>query len=264
MRILVAITEVATPDDTIEFSDKSIIESNFTYGLNEWDEYAIEEAIQISESDSDSDSDVISVTIAPPRAEKTIRMALAKGVTKAIRVWDPKLELLPFLDPQLKAKIIAKVVSIVSPDIILTGVQSSNDCWGSTGVALAAEVGFNWATLVTDLELSGDVAHVRRELENGIDELAEVTLPAVFTIQTGINKPRYASLRGIKQAQQKELEVLSLSDLSSDPDEFQSKINFIEFSLPISNSAIQFFEGNPNEQAAQIATIIKDLGFGGG
>ena len=230
MRILVAITEVATPDDTIEFSDKSITESNFTYGLNEWDEYAIEEAIQISESTANSD--VISVTIAPPRAEKTIRMALAKGVTKAIRVWDPQLESLPFVDPRLKAKILAKVVSTLSPDIILTGVQSSNDCWGSTGVALAAEVGFNWATLVTDLELSGDVAHVRRELENGVDELAEVTLPAVFTIQTGINEPRYASLRGIKQAQQKELDTLSFSDLSTDPDEFRSDINLIEFSLP--------------------------------
>jgi len=261
MRILVAITEVATPDDTIEFSDKSITESNFTYGLNEWDEYAIEEAIQISESTANSD--VISVTIAPPRAEKTIRMALAKGVTKAIRVWDPKLESLPFIDPRLKAKILAKVVSTISPDIIFTGVQSSNDCWGSTGVALAAEVGFNWATLVTDLELSGDVAHVRRELENGVDEIAEVTLPAVFTIQTGINEPRYASLRGIKQAQQKELETLSFSDLSPDPDEFQSNINLIEFSLPTSNSTIQYFEGTPKEQATQIATIIKDLGFGG-
>ena len=187
MRILVAITEVATPDDTIEFSDKSITESNFTYGLNEWDEYAIEEAIQISESTANSD--VISVTIAPPRAEKTIRMALAKGVTKAIRVWDPKLESLPFIDPRLKAKILAKVVSTISPDIIFTGVQSSNDCWGSTGVALAAEVGFNWATLVTDLELSGDVAHVRRELENGVDEIAEVTLPAVFTIQLELMNP---------------------------------------------------------------------------
>ena len=262
MRILVAITEVATPDDTIEFSDKSITESNFTYGLNEWDEYAIEEAIQISESTANSD--VISVTIAPPRAEKTIRMALAKGVTKAIRVWDPQLESLPFVDPQLKAKILAKVVSTLSPDIILTGVQSSNDCWGSTGVALAAEVGFNWATLVTDLELSGDVAHVRRELENGVDELAEVTLPAVFTIQTGINEPRYASLRGIKQAQQKELDTLSFSDLSTDPDEFRSDINLIEFSLPTSNSTIQYFEGTPKEQAAQVATIIKGLGFGGG
>ena len=240
MRILVAITEVATPDDTIEFSDKSITESNFTYGLNEWDEYAIEEAIQISESTANSD--VISVTIAPPRAEKTIRMALAKGVTKAIRVWDPQLESLPFVDPRLKAKILAKVVSTLSPDIILTGVQSSNDCWGSTGVALAAEVGFNWATLVTDLELSGDVAHVRRELENGVDELAEVTLPAVFTIQTGINEPRYASLRGIKQAQQKELDTLSFSDLSTDPDEFRSDINLIEFYLPTSNSTIQYFE----------------------
>ena len=262
MRILVAITEVATPDDTIEFSDKSVTESNFTYGLNEWDEYAIEEAIQISESTANSD--VISVTIAPPRAEKTIRMALAKGVTKAIRVWDPQLESLPFVDPRLKAKILAKVVSTISPDIILTGVQSSNDCWGSTGVALAAEVGFNWATLVTDLELSGDVAHVRRELENGVDELAEVTLPAVFTIQTGINEPRYASLRGIKHAQQKELETLSFSDLSTDPEAVQSNINLIAFSLHTSDNTIQYFEGTPKEQAAQVATIIKDLGFGGG
>ena len=118
--------------------------------------------------------------------------------------------------------------------------------------------------MVTDLELSGDVAHVRRELENGVDELAEVTLPAVFTIQTGINEPRYASLRGIKQAQQKELDTLSFSDLSTDPDEFRSDINLIEFSLPTSNSTIQYFEGTPKEQAAQIATVIKDLGFGGG
>ena len=261
MRILVAITEVATPDDKIDFSDKSITETNFTYGLNEWDEYAIEEAIQISESSPESD--VISITIAPPSAEKTIRMALAKGVTKAIRVWDPQLESLPFLDSQLKAKILSKVASTLYPDVILTGVQSSNDCWGSTGVILAAEIGFNWATLVTKLDISGKVASVRRELENGVDEIAEVNLPAVFTIQTGINEPRYASLRGIKQAQQKELEVMSLGDLSSNLDEFKPKTNLIEFSLPISNNSIQYIEGTPSEQATQIATILKDHGFGG-
>ena len=137
-------------------------------------------------------------------------------------------------------------------------------CQENTAIWFLMSLRRLFASKYTSFELSGEVAHVRRELENGIDELAEVTLPAVFTIQTGINEPRYASLRGIKQAQQKELEVLSFSDLSSDPAEFQSKINFIEFSLPVSNSKIQFLEGNSNEQAEQIATIIKDFGFGGG
>ena len=260
MKLLVGITEVATPEDAIDISDNSLNETDFTYGLNEWDEYAIEAAIQVAESVPGSE--VVSVTIAPKSAEKTIRMALAKGVDRSIRIWDSELEKLPFLDPQLKSQILSKIVPQISPDIIFTGVQSSSDSWGSTGVSLAAKIGFNWATLVTELEISGNKANVRRELENGVDELAEVTLPAVLTIQTGINSPRYASLRGIKQAQQKELEVLSLSDLSTDMDEFKPRIDLIEFSLPISNNSIQYFEGTPPEQAAQIADIIKGLGFG--
>jgi electron transfer flavoprotein beta subunit len=213
MKILVTVKEVAEVEDEFQIDGLDIDTRYLDYDLNEWDDYAVEEAVQISEENDDVE--VVTVTIGPERAEETIRMALAKGADRAVRVWDDAIEDAAYLDVETKAAILAAVAEAEDPDLILSGVQAGDDSNGATGVALAKLLDMEWAAVVNalDLDVEGGVASVHRELEGGIEELTDVDLPAVLTIQTGINEPRYASLRGIRMAQRKELDVQGLGDL---------------------------------------------------
>lgn len=260
MKILVTVKEVAEAEDEFEIDGLDIDERYLEYDLNEWDEYAIEEAVQIKESGEDVE--VVSVTIGPERAEETVRMALAKGVDRAIRVWDDDLAAAETVDIATKADILAAVVEEESPDLVFTGVQANDDSFGATGVALAETIGFEWGAVVNALDLDRDaeVAHVHRELEGGIEELTDIQLPAVLTIQTGINEPRYASLRGIRQAQSKPLDVSTLSDLGLGEDVLETPVDRTAMYEPESESDATVFEGSPEETAGQLADLLQDMG----
>src|SRR5699024_7969869 len=134
------------------------------------------------------------------------------------RVWDDDLEATEYLDSETKAELLAAVAEEEEPDLILSGVQTDDNAFGATGVSLAERLGFEWAAVVNglDYEAGAETASVHRELEGGVEELTDVELPAVFTIQTGINEPRYASLRGIRQAQSKEIAPKTLSEVGLD------------------------------------------------
>ena len=266
MKILVTVKEVAEVEDDFEIDGLAVDDRYLGYDLNEWDDYAVEEAVQMAEAGA-SDVEVVSVTVGPERAEETVRMALAKGVDRAIRVWDDALADAGLLDVAAKTRILRAVVEEEEPDLVLTGVQASDDAFGATGVSLADAVGFEWAAVVNDLDLDlnlGDdgVASVRRELEGGVEELSEVETPAVFTIQTGINDPRYASLRGIRQAQSKEIAHRSLADLGLDAGAVESAVEVTEMSVPASESDATLFEGSPQEAAAQLAEALREKGVG--
>ncbi len=258
MKILVAVKEVAEAEDEFEIDGLDIDERYLEYDLNEWDDYAIEEAVQIAEAGDDVE--VVSVTVGEERTEETIRMALAKGVDRAIRVWDDTLAGADTLDVSAKADILSAVVEAEDPDLVLTGVQANDDGYGATGVSVAEVAGYEWAAVVNDLELDGDTAHVRRELEGGVEELTDVELPAVLTIQTGINEPRYASLRGIRQAQSKPLDVQGLEDLGLDESVVESSVERTAMFEPESESDVVTFEGGADEEAAQLAELLRDKG----
>ncbi|WP_224333062.1 electron transfer flavoprotein subunit beta/FixA family protein [Haloprofundus halobius] len=260
MKILVTVKEVAEVEDDFEIDGLGIDEAYLEYDLNEWDDYAVEEAVQIAEAGDDVE--VVSVTIGPERSEETIRMALAKGADRAIRVWDDAFEDVDLLDVAAKTRLFAAVVEQEDPDLVLTGVQASDDGFGATGVSVADEVGFEWAAVVNELELGEDVANVRRELEGGVEELTEVDLPAVLTIQTGINEPRYASLRGIRQAQRKEIAPMGLGDLGLDASALDSPIELTGMREPESESDATIFEGSAEETAAQLADVLREKGVG--
>ncbi|WP_224450176.1 electron transfer flavoprotein subunit beta/FixA family protein [Haloprofundus salilacus] len=260
MKILVTVKEVAEVEDDFEIDGLGIDEAYLEYDLNEWDDYAVEEAVQIAESGDDVE--VVSVTIGPERSEETIRMALAKGADRAIRVWDDAFESVDLLDVAAKTRLLAAVVEQEEPDLVLTGVQASDDGFGATGVSVADAVGFEWAAVVNELELEESVANVRRELEGGVEELTEVDLPAVFTIQTGINEPRYASLRGIRQAQRKEIAPMGLDDLGLDASALDSPIELTGMREPESESDATIFEGDAEETAAQLADVLREKGVG--
>ena len=264
MKVLVTVKEVAEVEDDFEIEGTQIGEQFLEYDLNEWDDYAVEEAVLIQEAGDDVE--VVSVTIGPERSEETIRMALAKGVDRAIRVWDDALESTELLDVAAKTRILRAVVEAEEPDLVLTGVQASDDSFGATGVSLADAIGSDWAAVVNALDIDAlhaeNVANVRRELEGGVEELTEIDLPAVLTIQTGINEPRYASLRGIRQAQSKEIAPRTLSDLGLDLADVESDLVLTEMYEPESESEATIFDGSAEEAAGQLATVLREKGVG--
>lgn len=260
MRILVTAKETAIVEDEFTISANQIDDQYLTFDLNEWDNYAIEEAVQIQE-DADGEVEVVAVTIGPKQSEETIRQALAKGADRAVRVWDDGLAAADLLDVETKAGLLAAVAEQEDPDLVLTGVQSGDDLWRATGVALARELGYQWAAVVNQLDLDAELkmAHVHRELEGGIEEVTDVALPAVMTIQSGINDPRYASLRGIRSAQSKPLDVQTREDLGFDGD-LDGALTLRGLAEPESESDAEFFEGDADEQAAQLADLLDNEG----
>ena len=260
MQIAVALTDVASLSDDFQLVDGAVPSEYRSYALNEWDEFALEAAVQLVESGIASE--VVTVTIGPERSEETIRKGLAKGADRAIRIWDEQLASAPILDSQTKSAALAGAVETIEADLVLTGVQTSDDMFGATGVQLAATLGYGWAAIVTDLDVDPDegVMDVRRELEGGTDQLVSVDLPAVCTIQTGINDPRYASLRGIRMAQQAEIEVLDLDALGLSS--VEPSIEISERRRPPRPEGAARLEGSATETAAELAEILRDRGVG--
>jgi electron transfer flavoprotein beta subunit len=261
MKLLVTVKEVAEPEDDFEISGLEIDEKFLEYDLNEWDDYAVEEAVQLKEENDEVD-EVVAVTIGPERSEETIRMALAKGADRAVRVWDDAFEAGEVLDPNAKAEVLAAVAEEEDPDLIFTGVQADDDSIGGTGVALADKLGFQWAAVVNNFEydIEEGVANVHRELEGGVEEVTEVEGPAVFTIQTGINEPRYASLRGIRQAQSKEIAPKTLDNLGLDDSAVETPIGINDMYEPTSESDTEYIEGSPEDMADGIAELLRNKG----
>ncbi|WP_256296162.1 electron transfer flavoprotein subunit beta/FixA family protein [Haloarchaeobius salinus] len=263
MKVLVTVKEVAAVEDEFQIAGTSIDETYLEYDLNEWDDYAVEEAVQLQEAGIADE--VVAVTIGPERAEETIRMALAKGADRAVRVWDDALEGADLLDVGAKTAILEKVVEEEDPDLVLSGVQADDDGFGATGVSLADALGFEWAAVVNHLDqdsVESGTASVRRELEGGVEELTDVELPAVLTIQTGINEPRYASLRGIRQAQRKEIAPKTLGDLGLDAAAVENELTLTDMYEPETESDATYFEGGPEEEAAQLADLLREKGVG--
>ncbi|WP_280537024.1 electron transfer flavoprotein subunit beta/FixA family protein [Halopenitus sp. POP-27] len=260
MKALVTVKEVATVGEEFEIDETEIPPKYLETELNEWDSFALEEAVQLREADIIEE--VVTVTIGPESCEDTIRQALAKGADRGIRIWDEALEDVPLLDVNAKTEILSAVVESENPDLILSGVQAGDDGFGATGVSLAREIGFQWGAVVNHLhhEIEDGVAAVRRELEGGIEEETEIELPAILTIQSGINEPRYASMRGIRQARQKELAAMTLADLGVTSDAVTPELRLTDMYEPETESAATVFEGDADETAGQLADLLENKG----
>lgn len=259
MKILVPVKLIATLDEDFELLDdgKDVDPDYLDYELNEWDDYSYEEALRIMEAGDGVE--VVPVTVGPDEADDALRRCLAKGGDRGIRVWDEAIE---GSDPSAIARILTRVIEREQPDVVFAGTLSSDHAFAQTGMLIAAGLGWPHAAVVNHLELKpGDAsATVHRELEGGLEEKMTIDLPAVLTIQLGINEPRYASLRGIKQAKRKEIEVLSHEDIGMSDDEVGvagSLSRTRRLVMPEKGQA-EFIEGTPAEQVARLAEIIKD------
>jgi electron transfer flavoprotein beta subunit len=264
MKILVAVKQVAALDEDFEIrADGKDVDPDFLVrDLNEWDDFSLEEAMKIKESGS-TPVEVVAVCIGPEDADEALRKCLAKGADRAIRVWDDAIE---GSDSIAIARLIAAVATREAPDLLFAGVQSSDHTYASTGIATAALLDWPHAAVVTSLTYTpgANTAVFRRELEGGVLHEMQIECPAVLTIQLGINTPRYASLRAIKQAAAKPIEVLTLEDLGVAPvhvGENGSLSRVRRMYIPEKGRA-QMIEGSVEEMAARLAQIIKDRAGG--
>jgi electron transfer flavoprotein beta subunit len=260
MKILVAVKQVAALDEDFEIrADGKDVDPDFLVrDLNEWDDYSLEEAMKIKEA-ATVPVEVVAVCVGPEDAEEALRKCLAKGADRAIRVWDDAIE---GSDSIAIARIIAAVAAREAPDMLFAGVQSSDHTFASTGIATAALLDWPHAAVVTSLTYTPGArsAVFRRELEGGVLHEMQIECPAVLTIQLGINTPRYASLRSIKQAAAKPIEVLSPEDLgvaAGDVGESGSVSRVRRMYIPEKGRA-EMIEGTVEEKAARLAQIIKD------
>lgn len=223
------------------------------YVMNEWDNYAIEEAVLIKEKFG---GEVTAVTVGPEDDEEVLRRCLAMGADRAIRV-DPRN--LP-LDFFVISRILSAVVGGLKFDLILTGVQADDVNNGAVGIMLAERLGLAHAAVVTGIETSGGEATIRVELEGGTDEVSKIKLPALLSIQTGINEPRYVSIMGIRKAAKKELRVVDVGDLGLQEEDLLPWTKVEEVFFPPETQGAEIIEGDPGTVAEAILRILKEKG----
>jgi len=201
MKIAVCIKQVPTREWQPRLTDdrRSIREQDASWELNEPDAYALEEALRLREAQG---GEVVVCTAGPARAAQVLREALARGADRAIHVEDPALG---SADAMVVAGALADACREEAFDLILTGLQSDDHGYAQTGVVLAARLGLPHATIIMDVKIEGSRLRVKRELEGGWFQWVGMPLPAVLTIQSGINQLRYATLKGIMAAKKKEI-----------------------------------------------------------
>jgi electron transfer flavoprotein alpha/beta subunit len=204
----------------------------------------VEEALRIRERLGEGE--VVAITVGDEESEGALRRCLAMGADRAVRVdAEP-------LDPISTARALAPAIAAESPDLVLAGVQSADSVQGSTGTALAELVGLPRVAVVTRFEWDGSgPATVDRELEGGLVDVVEVETPALLTIQTGINQPRYANLRAIKQADQQEIAVVAAE--TGEP-AYRVRRMF----TPPRGEGAQLLDGGPAQVAERILELVQE------
>ena len=250
MRIAVLMKAVVEPESRIELgTDGEVQRANFRYELNEYDLYAVEEGIRMAEL---YEAEVTVVSAGPEEAVQSLRKGLAMGATDAIFV--PVEGSMG--DAFLSATVLAAALKPIQPDLVLAGVES-NDLGGSqVGVLVAEQLGYVAATMTISVQVGNDgVLNVRRELEGGNFVEVNLQMPAVLTIQTGLNEPRYPSLKGIMAAKRKDLVRLELSSLDLSGSQL---VETIEYSYPPQRERAQMLEGSSEAIAGELVSLLRE------
>jgi electron transfer flavoprotein beta subunit len=207
VNIIVCIKQVPAKDAPLAIAGNWIKESDIGFEMNEPDSYALEEALRLKEKHG---GEVIALSMGPERVKQTIKEALAKGADRAIHIADDHFA---ELDPLRSAKALAAAIQKEKADLILTGLQSDDHGFGQTGVLLAGLLDLPHATIIMQIEVQDGKMKLKRELEAGWFQWMECPLPAVLSIQSGINKVRYATLKGIMAAKKKEIRTIARESL---------------------------------------------------
>src|SRR4051812_36379172 len=251
MKILVCVKQVPQKDAPLKLNESGTwIREDVSYEVNEPDAYALEEALRQKEKHG---GEVVVITAGPARAQQVLREALAKGADRAIHLEDEKFVTLDALNI---AKAFAASIKEEQFDLIFTGLQSDDYGYAQTGVLLAQLLGYPHATIIMHIEKNDGGIKVKRELEAGFFQFVQMPLPAVLTIQSGINKLRYATLIGIKQAKNKPLRKVPLAEVQSAIGASLQKIE--RMYIPQKTKKTEYLEGSASEIAKKLVDKLRN------
>ena len=250
MKIAVLIKQVPGSDSALPLNgDGSWIDDGLVnFVMNESDNYALEEGLQIREKIGDGE--VVIVSMGPERVQRVIREGLAKGADRGIYLEESGQS---ETDPLSIAKSFALVLKDEGFDLILTGLQSDDTGMGQTGVLLGELLGMSTATLGIETDILSDTIRVKRELESGWFQWVKLPLPASVSIQSGINQPRYPSLKGIMGAKKKDVKIVTGSDHRTDT-KWQSLDRLF---IPMADKQTEMIEGDADTVVARLVEILR-------
>jgi electron transfer flavoprotein beta subunit len=248
MKIAVCIKQVPTREWQPRLNDSKtwIREQDVSYEMNEPDAYALEEALRLREKHG---GEVVVCSAGPARVQTVIREALARGADRAIHV---EHDSLGAADAFVIAEALAAAMKDENFDLVLTGLQSDDQGHGQTGVILAERLGIPSSTIIMDIQVEGNALRVKRELEGGWFQWIAMPLPALLTIQSGINQLRYATLKGIMAAKKKEIRKAALSD------GLQPAQQIVGLAVPTRSKQTQMINGSPADAAKELVRRLRE------
>lgn len=251
MNIYVLVKRTFDTEEKLVISNGKIQEDGAEFIINPYDEYAIEEAINVRDAHG---GEVTVVTIGGEDAEKQLRTALAMGADKAVLInTEDDLE---ETDQFTTAYILAEYLKDKDADLILGGNVAIDGGSGQVGPRVADLLGINYVTTITSLEIDGGTAKIVRDIEGDAEEL-EASLPLLVTAQQGLNEPRYPSLPGIMKAKKKPLEELELDDLDIDEEDVEAKTETVDVYLPPKKEAGRILEGEVADQVSELVSLLR-------
>jgi electron transfer flavoprotein beta subunit len=248
MKIAVCIKQVPTREWQPRLRDDKtwIREQDASFEMNEPDAYALEEGLRLREKHG---GEVVVCTAGPARVQQVLREALARGADRAIHVGDDSLAA---ADAFVSAGALASAMADEKFDLVLTGLQSDDQGHAQTGVVLAERLGIPHSTIIMEIQIQGSHVRVKRELEGGWFQWVAMPLPALLTIQSGINQLRYATLKGIMAAKKKEIRTVGL------PAGLQPSQQIVALALPVRSKQTQMIAGSPSEAASELVRRLRE------
>jgi electron transfer flavoprotein beta subunit len=259
MEILVCVKRVPdSAENEIEVNaDGSDIErDDLVYSVNEWDNYAVEEAIQLRDKLGGS---VTVITVGDEEAEEVLRREMAMGADKGLLLCDEAFE---GSDGRGIATLLKAAVTMGNYDLILTGAQADGGA-AQVGGMLAAMLDYPYASLVNTIAVDGSTLTVGREIEGGTQEMNTIGLPCVLSIQTGINEPRYVGIRGIRKVASLEIPHLGTAELGVDPGSVGAagaRVRRLDYFVPELGAGAEMLEGTTEEIIAKLIELLKAKG----
>ena len=248
-----------TSENEIELNSagNDIERDELVYSINEPDNYAVEEALQIV---ARIGGNVTVVTVGGEDDEEILRREMAMGANQGVLISD---EAFSGSDARGIATILKGFVRKGNYDLILTGVQAE-DGGAQVGGMLAAMLDYPFASLVNSIEvLEGRKLKVSREIEGGNKEMNEIDLPCVLSIQTGINEPRYVGMRGIRAVASVPIPTFGVSDLGVDPGavgEAAAKVKRVDYFVPALGKGAEMLKGSREENVDKVLELVAAKG----
>jgi electron transfer flavoprotein beta subunit len=242
---------------TLNSTGNDIERDDLVYSINEWDNYAVEEALQIA---ARVGGKVTVATVGGEEDEEILRREMAMGANQAVMLTDDAFQ---GSDGKGIATILKGLVEKGKYDLVLTGVQA-DDGAAQVGGMLAAMLDWPFASLVNSIEVLGNgKLKISREIEGGNKEMSEIDLPCVLSIQTGINEPRYVGMRGIRAVASVPIPTHGAADLGVDPGQVgagAAKVKRVDYFVPVLGKGAEMLTGDREQNIEKVIELVAAKG----